>query len=288
LAAIACAGIVALLSGCASRTRKVTPLASAPPKPALAASQQELVERYDRQAESVRTLHATVRLKAETGSAFAGVIKEYRQITAIVLAAQPSSVRVVGQAPVVGADIFDMVSDGQTFRMYVPSKKRFLVGPARLEQAGKKAIENLRPQPIFDALLWPKIGSDETVLLEQEFEEQPAEQDYVLTVLRRAGAAFEIDRRIWFDRADLDVSRIEIFGLGGRLESDIRYGAWSGEGGGPEFPRRIVLRRPNEDYRLEIDVTQVTLNQPIPPERFKLEQPAGSELVKVGENGGKP
>ena len=266
----------------------MTPPASAPPKPALLASRQQLVERYDRQAESVRTLHATVRLKAETGSAFAGVIKEYRQITAIVLAAQPSSVRVVGQAPVVGADIFDMVSDGKTFRMYVPSKKRFLVGPARLEQAGKKAIENLRPQPIFDALLWPRIGPEETVVLEQEFEEQPPEQDYVLTVLRRAGEAFEVDRRIWFDRADLDVSRIEIFGPGGRLESDIRYGAWSGESGGPEFPRRIVLRRPNEDYRLEIDVTRLTLNQPIPPERFELEQPAGSELVKVGESGGKP
>lgn len=237
---------------------------------------------------AVRTLHATVRLKAETGSAFAGVIKEYRQISAIVLARQPASIRVVGQAPVVGSDIFDMVSDGTTFRMYVPSKKRFLVGPARLEQAGKKAIENLRPQPIFDALLWPKLGPEETVVLEQEFEEQPPERDYVLTVLRRLAGGLEIDRRIWFDRSDLEVSRIEIFGPGGRLESDIRYGAWSAGEGEPAFPRRIVLRRPNEDYRLEIDVTRLTLNRAIPPERFELAQPAGSKLVKVGESGGKP
>jgi hypothetical protein len=287
LGAIACAGIAALLSGCASRATKVTPPASAP-KPALVASRQQLAERYDRQATSVRTLHATVQLKAETGSAFAGVIKEYRQITAIVVAEQPASIRVVGQAPVVGSDIFDMVSDGRTFRMYVPSKKRFLVGPARLEQAGKKAIENLRPQPIFDALLWPKIGPGQTVVLEQEFEEQPPERDYVLTVLRRSGDGFEIDRRIWFDRTDLAVSRIEIFGPGGRLESDIRYGGWTAESGGPSFPRRIVLRRPNEDYRLEIDVTRLALNQAIPPERFHLAQPPGSELVKVGESGGKP
>ncbi len=265
----------------------MTPPASAP-KPALVASRQELVDRYNRQAGGVRSLHATVQLKAETGSAFAGVIKEYRQINAIVLAEQPSSIRVVGQAPVVGSDIFDMVSDGETFRMYVPSKKQFLVGPAKLQQAGKKAIENLRPQPIFDALLWPQIGPEETVVLEQEFKQQPPERDYVLTVLRRSGNGFEIDRRIWFDRSDLDVSRVEIFGPGGSLESDIRYGAWSGEGGEPAFPRQIVLSRPHEDYRLEIDVVRLTLNEPIPPAQFELAQPAGSTLVKVGESGGKP
>jgi outer membrane lipoprotein-sorting protein len=283
LAVFVCAGIAVLLSGCASRTKKVTPPASAP-KPALVASRQELVDRYNRQAEGVRSLHGTVRLKAETGSAFAGVIKEYRQITAIVLAEQPSSIRVIGQAPVVGADIFDMVSDGKTFRMYVPSKKQFLVGPAKVEQAGKKAIENLRPQPIFDALLWPKIGSEETVVLEQEFEEQPPERDYVLTVMRRAGDGIEIDRRIWFDRSDLNVSRVEIYGPVGRLESDIRYAVWSGE---PAYPRQIVLWRPHEDYRLEIDVVRLSMNEAIPPAQFELAQPAGSTLVKVGESGGK-
>jgi outer membrane lipoprotein-sorting protein len=283
LAAFACAGIVALFSGCASRATKVTPPATAP-KAALVASQQELVERYNRQAEGVRSLHATVRLKAETGSAFAGVIKEYRQITAIVLAQGPSSIRMIGQAPVVGADIFDMVSDGQTFRMYVPSKNQFLVGPAKVEQPGKKAIENLRPQAIFDSLLWPKIEPEETVVVEQAFEEQPPERDYVLTVLRRSGERFEVDRRIWFDRSDLDVNRVEIFGPGGRLESDVRYGGWSGE---PTYPQRIALWRPQEDYRLEIDVVRVTLNEAIPAKQFELEQPAGSKLVKVGESGGK-
>jgi outer membrane lipoprotein-sorting protein len=285
LGAIACAGIAALLSGCASRTRRVAPPATAP-KAALVASRQELLDRYNGQAAGVRSLHATVRLTAETGSAFAGVIKEYRQITAIVLAEKPAWIRVVGQAPVVGSDIFDMVSDGKTFRMYVPSKKRFLVGPARGGKAGKKAIENLRPQPIYDALLWPEIGRGETAVVEQEFREQPPERDYVVTVLRREDGGLAIERRIWFDRTDLEVSRIEIYGAGGRLESDIRYGDWRAEGGGPAYPRRIVLWQPNEDYRLEIDVTRVALNGAIPASEFQLAQPAGSKLVKVGESGG--
>lgn len=274
-----------LLSGCVSRTRRVEPPATVP-KPALVASRQELLDRYNGQAGGVRSLHATVRLTAETGSAFAGVVKEYRQITAILLARRPAWIRVVGQAPVVGTDLFDMVSDGRTFRMYVPSKKRFLVGPARIGKAGKKAIENLRPEPIYDALLWPKIAPDETVVLEQEYRERPPERDYVLAVLRRSADGLAIARRIWFDRADLRVSRIELYGPGGRLESDVRYGDWRADGTGPAFPWRIVLWRPHEDYRLEIDLTRLALNEAIPTSRFRLAQPAGSRLVKVGESGG--
>jgi outer membrane lipoprotein-sorting protein len=37
---------------------------------------------------------------------------------------------------------------------------------------------------------------------------------------------------------------------------------------------------------LELQITKVTLNEEIPAERFKLEQPAGAELVRVGENAG--
>jgi outer membrane lipoprotein-sorting protein len=276
---------LALLAACASHTTRVTTPAG-PPKPALTATKPELVTRYERQADAVRSLNAAVRLKTETGSAFAGVIKEYRQIGGFILAERPGWIRVIGQAPVVATDIFDMVSDGKTFRMYIPSKKKYLVGPARLEQAGKKAVENLRPQPLYDALVWEKLPAGAPVVVEEENQEQPAQRSYVLTVLRRAGTEWEIDRRIWFDRSDLEVSRVELFGSGGRLESDIRYGGWAAEAGGPEFPRRIVLWRPQDDYRLEIDVTRIRLNESIPPARFELKQPPGSERVEVGGSGG--
>lgn len=276
---------VVLLVGCASRVRRVTPPAGLP-KPALVATKAELLERYSRQADGIRSLNAAVKMKAETGSAFAGVIKEYRQIGGYILAERPGWIRVIGQAPVVGSDIFDMVSDGKTFRMYIPSKKKFLVGPARLEHAGKNAVENLRPQPLYEAMLWEKIPATDPVVVEQEDEEQPLTRNYVLTVLRHVGENWEIDRRVWFDRSDLQVSRMEIFGAGGRLESDIRYSGWQAEAGGPLFPGQIVVKQPRGDYSLEIDVTRVRLNEEIPAERFQLKQPAGTELQEVGRSGG--
>jgi outer membrane lipoprotein-sorting protein len=46
----------------------------------------------------------------------------------------------------------------------------------------------------------------------------------------------------------------------------------------------IQIDRPHDDYRLDLQVSKLTLNEDIPADRFKLEQPAGSELVRVGED----
>jgi hypothetical protein len=48
------------------------------------------------------------------------------------------------------------------------------------------------------------------------------------------------------------------------------------------FPHAIRIDRPHDDYRLDLQITKVVLNQDIPPDRFKLDQSAGSELVQVG------
>lgn len=45
------------------------------------------------------------------------------------------------------------------------------------------------------------------------------------------------------------------------------------------------MQRPHDDYKLEITVKKVTLNEAVADDRFKLDQPAGTELVTVGEAG---
>ena len=97
---------------------------------------------------------------------------------------RPASIRVIGQAPVIGKNIFDMVSDGKTFSIYVPSKNEFLVGAANLERHAEKPIENLRPQHLIDALFWPPIPERVPVLLEEASEENA--RYYVLTVVAQA------------------------------------------------------------------------------------------------------
>jgi outer membrane lipoprotein-sorting protein len=51
-----------------------------------------------------------------------------------------------------------------------------------------------------------------------------------------------------------------------------------------QFPRSIRIERPHDDYRLDLQIAKITLNDDIPLDRFKLEQPPSSELIRVGES----
>jgi outer membrane lipoprotein-sorting protein len=256
------------------------------------ATREELLDKYNLYAENIKTVNATVVLKPTAGSKYSGVIEEYHEVKAFLLASRPASIRMIGQAPVIGTTVFDMASDGETFRVSVPSKNKFLVGYVTGEFNSNKPIENLRPQHLLDALLWPEIHKEEAVLFE-EFNDETA-RFYVLTVLR-GGYRTEILRKIWFDRADLQVSRLQTFAPKGLLVSDVRYSDWQPvdppQAGAPvsgpvtTFAHNIRIDRPHDDYRLDLQVTKIVLNSDLPADRFKLEQPTGSELVNVVPSG---
>ncbi len=285
------------LAGCAVSQKHA---ASQPAfRAALDADQAQLVDAYNKQADAARTVNASVQMTPTTGSAYSGVIHEYHQVSGFVLAARPAMIRVIGQAPVVGTNIFDMVSDGQTFRIFIPSKNEFLVGPTQLERATKNPIENLRPQHLLDAFFWQPIDAGEPVVLEQV--EAPPARYYVLSVLHGTGSNLEIARKIWFDRSDLHVSRLQIYGRAGRLDSDISYEDWQNvlppspqetaapataddkSAGGPAiFARTFRIVRPQQDYQLTVIINRLTLNSDITADRFNLMQPAGTELVNLG------
>jgi outer membrane lipoprotein-sorting protein len=288
------AALAAFSMGCrggASVSTKTTVAPNAKPV-VLEASREELLVKYNRIAQGVKTVNATVELKPTAGSRYSGLIEEYHEVKAFLLAARPAQIRVIGQAPVVGTTVFDMTSDGETFRVWVPSKNKFLMGQVAAERTSNKPIENLRPHHLLDALLWTEIRKEEAVLFE-EFNDDTA-RFYVLTVLR-GGYRTEILRKVWFDRANLQVSRLQAYGPKGVLLSDVHYADWqplladqehsaaSSAGGINSFPKAIRIDRPHDDYQLDLQMTKVALNTEIPAERFKLEQPAGSELVTVGD-----
>lgn len=272
-------------------------------RPALDASQTQLVAAYNEQARSINSVNATVRMSPVAGSAYSGVIEQYHDVGGFILAKRPEMIRVIGQAPVVAKDIFDMVSDGRVFHIFIPSKNTYLVGSTSVSRPSKTPIENLRPQHILDALFWPEVTPNEPVLFEEA--DIPPARFYVLTLLRRSvtGTGLEISRKIWFDRADLHISRIEIYGAGGKIDSDIAYSMWEADAvavaaaagtgaasgsspapAGPPFPHEIHITRPQDDYQLALSINKLTLNSDIPAGRFALPQPPGTELVRVGEN----
>jgi outer membrane lipoprotein-sorting protein len=251
------------------------------------ATREELIEKFNGIAANLKTLNATVDLRPTAGSKYSGLIEEYHEVKAFLLAKRPANIRMIGQAPVVAKTIFDMTSDGQAFRVSLPTKNKFLVGEVGVERNSAKPLENLRPQHLFDALLWPEIVKGEAVLFE-EFNDENARY-YVLTVLR-GGYTTEIRRKMWFDRTDLSIARVQNYGPKGALLSDARYSDWqpagdaAGAPGTTAYPRTIRIDRPHDDYRIDLQITKLTLNEDLPADRFQLTQPPNSELVHVGED----
>jgi outer membrane lipoprotein-sorting protein len=287
------ATVAAFSCGCGGGAIKKATKVAPEAKPLIRdAIRDDLLETYNEFARGIKSVNATVELKPIAGSKYSGVIEEYHEVKAFLFAERPAEIRMIGQAPVIGKTIFDMASDGETFRVSIPSKNKFLVGAVALERTSDKPIENLRPHHLLDALLWPEVRKEESVLFE-EFNDETARY-YVLTVLR-GGYRTEILRKIWFDRTDLQISRLQTFGPKGVLLSDVHISDWeplladqehpaaSLPDGISKFPRAIRIERPHDDYRLDLQITKVTLNEDLPQDRFKLEQPAGSDLVRMGE-----
>lgn len=261
--------------------------------PQQTATLPELVARLNELHGAVRSLNGEAELMPTTGSAYSGVIEEYRDVKTFVLAqreynatdnpreAETEKIRMIGQAPIVRKTVFDMTADAREFRIHLPTKNKFIVGPAELERRSEKPIENLRPQHLLEALFIPAPWKDAPVLLEEnEFE---GTRYYAVTevALEKKGGV-TLHRKWWFDRRDLSLARAQRFGPGGELVADIHYSDWR-DAGGAAFPHHIEVVRPHDDYRLALEFKKVAVNQTLEPKQFVLEKPDSAELVEVKE-----
>jgi outer membrane lipoprotein-sorting protein len=275
--------ILLIAPGCAVRRTTHVAASQVPPPPRVA-TVNELVGRLNAESAAIRTLKATVDLTATAGSIYSGVIDEYPDVKGFILLERPAMIRMIGQAPVVRTDIIDMAADGRQFRVYIPSKQKFIIGDVTYHGPTKNPLENLRPQHISDALLVPAIDTADEDYFSEEAEEG-GHPYYVVDVLERratSGGPLKLKRKVWFDRSTLDVARLQFFGEGDRRLEDVDYSDYK-DFSGIRYPTNIRIHRPIEDYRLQINILTATFNQPIPPEKFELKQPENAELVKLSE-----
>jgi len=268
--------------GPVKQTTVIQPFAVPPPP--REASLDELIANLNSQADAVRTLQAKVDLETTTGSVYSGVINQYHDVQGFILIEKPNLIRIIGQVPVVGTNIFDMVADGKEFRLYIPSKEKFIVGKTSLLRASGNKLENMRPQHILDAMLVPAITPQDRCYLEEASEpiNKSERLYYVVTVVGiEPDGALQLKRKVWFDRADLEIVRLQLYEPNGRYVEDVAYSGYLNFAG-LRYPTRILLKRPIEDYQLAITMTNApTFNQPIDATKFTLPKPPGAELVDL-------
>ena len=267
------------LTGCAVQNRRTLP--PAPPAVSLqSATLQELLEKVERQQDAIQTLDATVQIEPTVTSEQRGEIITYRDVRAFLLIRKPAHLRMIGQYPVVRNTAFDLVSDGERFGLYVPSKNRYIVGNSQGGKRSKSPLENLRPQHILDALLVEGLAAGrEEAALEVATESQKSY--YIVLILRRRDAGgLLLARKLWFERENLTLARLQIFDSTGTVETDARYSSYA-EFSGIHYPQQIVFDRPQDDYGLMLTVAEMEFNQPLEDDKFQMAQPAGAELVDM-------
>jgi outer membrane lipoprotein-sorting protein len=276
------------LGGCLFRTRPLDRQLS--DRPLKTATQQDLIEYVNTQAAKIQSMQATVDIDASAADLKNGRVTDYKEIRGYVLARKPAMLRMKGLLPLVRNTAFDMVSDGQDFKVWLPTKNKFVVGSNNADNyQPDKRLENMRPQYIYDALLIPAIGQDEIAVLENGYEtvldakkhrvEQP---NYELAVIRNGPKGWYLSRRIEFSRTDLLPHRQRIYDQQGNVATDVHYQDYK-DFAGTTFPSTIEIERPRENYDITLSIIKLEINKALTDDQFALEQPPGADVVHLDQ-----
>jgi len=282
--------VVSPLSGCLFRSRPVQPQVTV--APLKSATQQQLIDSINEQAARIQSMQATVDIDTSVGGAKKGKITDYEQIRGYVLARKPAMLRMTGLMPVVRTRAFDMVSDGSNFKLWIPPKNRFVIGRNDVPSNNtQQPLENLRPQVIFDALLIRQIDPEHDIAVKENQSHMVVDakghrysrSEYVIDVIEKGHQGWFRARTIVFGRDDLLPSRQLIYTQDGEVLTDARYENYKKDEHGIEFPWRIEIARPQEEYDITLTFVKLELNTPLPDDKFELEQPPDAEVVRLDQ-----
>jgi outer membrane lipoprotein-sorting protein len=273
------------LGGCLFRSRPVALRTST--APLQTATRDELIGRMNSQASEIQTLKATVGITASVGGSKRGKITEYQEIRAFILARKPSSLRMTGLFPILQNHVFDMVSNGQEFKLWIPPKNQFIVGNNDVARPSAQPLANLRPQVIYDALLLQAVDLQNELAVLEESEHKvidPGTQklalqpDYTLDIIKQSGYGWYLSRKTVFGRTDLQPHQQVLYDEHGSIVTDVLYDEYR-KFNGVLFPTNIQIWRPQEEYSIKLEVTKLTINGPIMDDQFVLEPPSGAGLA---------
>lgn len=244
----------------------------------LPATKEQLVERIHAFSDSIQSFVMKTNLSPSILDRSKGTATDYATVGAYILYRKPEDIRILGQDPVLGFNLFDMVSDGKEFRVSLPRKKRFIIGNDDTPPTSENKLENLRPDALLTSLMIhpPDPQSDVTVL-----ENDTERAVYIVLIIHRDPEQFVLARDIYFDGQSLQLTRQKTFDVSGTLISDTKYSAWQNYSG-VSFPSEIDIQRPKDNYEVQLSVVSMKVNTAdVTAEKFLLKQPPDTQLQRL-------
>jgi outer membrane lipoprotein-sorting protein len=270
-----------VLSSCLAHHLPFGRAGANPNQKLLTADQSVLVEAIARQYNAIHDFNATVDMAPSVGSAEKNQITEYKDVRAYIYFRKPAEVLILGLAPVLRTKVFQMVSNGTDFKLYLPTQSSFIVGRNEVVAPSTNKLANLRPQHFVDAMLvHPVDPATERLTMLNLTDENNA--FYILVVLHEQEGKIIPARSIWFSRVDLEMARQLIFDPNGNILTDARYSQWHSYDN-VAFPKHIEINRPRDEYGMIIDIVKMDINKGVTDDKFVLNQPEGTTLKVLGE-----
>lgn len=267
-------------TGCLPRTHTVARVSK--PPVVMTTSLEQLVAQVNGRFDSIQTMNAAVDIVAKVGGARTGQVKVYPAFSGYILMEKPREMRVILQVPIVGSRALDMVSDGNNFRLYIPPRNRAIEGTETVTTPSKNGLENLRPAVFFDSLLIPGLGpgqiiseTSDTHLVEPTRAREPIieEPDYELAILADPqNLVARTIRVVRIGRIDLLPFAEDLYDNAGHVVTKATYSAYQ-TFNGIEFPTKIVIDRPVDEYTLTLTIKRITFNGKLEPDSFELKIP---------------
>ena len=276
------------LSGCLF-TRRNLPV---PKEPSMlqTVSADDLVRTINQRVEALQTLYATVDIRASTLKPNEGVEKDYTAFPGIIMMRKPKMLRVYGRVPVIGTRMFDMVSDGTNFTLFIPSRNLAYKGPNELRKRSANQIENMRPGFFLDAIVLRGLDPEDyySVTADTETVEDTAKKhlysvpEYVLSITRRnPGSRNDTPVRVvTIHREDLLPYQQDLYDANGNLETQVFYANYA-DFGNSKYPSLVTIKRPLEGVQIVLRVQKVVENMPLTDDQFQIKLPEGTKILQL-------
>ena len=274
------------LNGCLVHTRIVK--RATMPSVVMTATADQLIKVINDRCKEIHSLSTTVDFQLTQGGPRKGKEQTYTSFSGYILQRKPGSLRVAGY--LVGFPAFDMATNGESFKLWVPSRNKVFEGSNAVTKKSSNSLENFRPSVFADSLLVGCISPDDLVTLTSETRteldaksKQPTIQpDYDLTVVRRKGNTQELipERVIHFNRTDLQLYQEDMYDAKGTIQTTAIYGPTQ-TFGQQRFPGTITIKRPLEELQILITIQKLTVNLAISDDKFELKTPEAATIQKL-------
>jgi len=219
-----------------------------------------------------------------------GIQEEYRSAPGYVLLRRPSSLHLVIQNPVIyRTTLFEAVSDGDEFSAWRRDTNKVYKGRNSANELVSDDLPDgipMRPDHLYEAIIPAGINLTEPgqrISLEESADK--IAKYYIISVYREGvPPLIHVTRRIWIERSELVISRVQSYDGDGRLTGDIAYSEMTPVDG-IRLPLKIDISRPEDGYSAALEFANGSwgVNSGLGDDSFVLPQRDGTEVVILRE-----